>query len=171
MQQAKTSHPPKPAAAASSQDGVIDGAETGREQAFVSLCLAGQRCGVPVAAVRDILGQQPITRIPLAPPEIAGSLNLRGRIVTSIDLRRRLNLPPAPAGRTQMSLVAEQGSELYALLVDDVSEVLNLPTDRLEPPPPTLPPAWAAVSTGIYRLDDGLMAVLDVPRLLAISES
>jgi purine-binding chemotaxis protein CheW len=139
-------------------------------QTFVTLALAGQRCGVPVSAVRDILAQQTITRIPLAPPEIAGSLNLRGRIVTSIDLRRRLNLPPAPAGQPQMFLVAELGTELYALLVDDVAEVLTLPADRLEPPPPTLPPAWAAMSNGIYRLDDGLLAVLDVPRLLAISE-
>ena len=146
-------------------------ADTAYQQAYVTLTLAGQRCGVPVSAVRDILGQQPITRIPLAPPEIAGSLNLRGRIVTSIDLRRRLNLPPAPAGQQPMSLVAEHGSELYALLVDNVSEVLSLPADRLEPPPPTLPPAWATVSTGIYRLDDGLLVVLDVARLLAIGEA
>jgi purine-binding chemotaxis protein CheW len=159
MQDVKPGAPPQPA-----QDAVM-------EQAFVTLSLAGQRCGVPVAAVRDILGEQPITRIPLAPPEIAGSLNLRGRIVTSIDLRRRLNLPPTPPGKSPMSLVAEHGNELYALLVDNVSEVLSLPADRFEPLPPTLPPAWAAVSTGIYRLDDGLLAVLDVARLLAIGEA
>ena len=63
-----------------------------------TLTLAGQVCGVPVGAVRDILAEQPITRIPLAPPDIAGSLNLRGRIVTSIDLRRRLGLPEPEPG-------------------------------------------------------------------------
>ena len=66
-----------------------------QDRVFVMLTVAGQTCGVPVASVRDILGEQAITRIPLAPPEIAGSLNLRGRIVTAVDLRRRLRLPPA----------------------------------------------------------------------------
>ena len=72
-------------------------ATTAEEQVLVTLTVADQLCGVPVLAVRDILGEQTITRIPLAPPEIAGSLNLRGRIVTAIDLRRRLQLPPAPS--------------------------------------------------------------------------
>jgi purine-binding chemotaxis protein CheW len=99
---------------------------TGEEQVLVTLTVADQLCGVPVLAVRDVLGEQTITRIPLAPPEIAGSLNLRGRIVTAIDLRRRLHLPSAPAGQPRMSVVAEQGGELYALLVDQVSEVMSL---------------------------------------------
>jgi len=139
-----------------------------RERAFVTLTLAGQECGVPVEAVRDILSEQPITRIPLAPPEVAGSLNLRGRIVTTIDLRRRLDLPPAPEGASRMSVVAEQGGELYALLVDQVLEVLRLPADRLERVPPTLPPPWSQFSIGIYRLPDKLLTVLDVARLLDI---
>ena len=75
-----------------------DAATTNEDnQVLVTLTVGEQLCGVPVLAVRDILGEQTITRIPLAPPEIAGSLNLRGRIVTAIDLRRRLRLPPAPA--------------------------------------------------------------------------
>ena len=77
-----------------------DAATDEEERVFVTLTVADQLCGVPVLAVRDILGEQAITRIPLAPPEIAGSLNLRGRIVTAIDLRRRLRLPPRrPASR------------------------------------------------------------------------
>ena len=86
-------------------------------------------------AVRDVLGEQTITRIPLAPPEIAGSLNLRGRIVTAIDLRRRLRLPPPPPGAARMSVVAEQGGELYALLVDQVAEVMSLPAIGLRTQP------------------------------------
>ena len=136
---------------------------------FVTLTLADQLCGVPVLAVRDILAEQAITLIPLAPPEIAGSLNLRGRIVTAIDLRRRLNLPPAPSGRPRMSVVAEQGGELYALLVDQVSEVLRLPAHACERNPPTLAPDWAAYSAGIYRLQGRLLVVLDVARLLALT--
>src|ERR1700742_3468759 len=125
----------------------------GDEQVLVTLTVADQLCGVPGLAVRDILGEQVITRIPLAPPEVAGSLNLRGRIVTAIDLRCRLRLPPAPAGSPRMSVVAEQGGELYALLVDQVAEVMSLRASAFERNPPTLPQAWAEFSSGIYRLE------------------
>ncbi len=138
------------------------------EASFVTLTVGEQLCGIPVLGVRDILGEQTITRIPLAPPEIAGSLNLRGRIVTTIDLRRRLHLPPPPAGLKRMSVVAEQGGELYALLVDQVSEVMSLPVSQFERNPPTLSASWAAFSQGIYRLSGRLMVVLDVGRLLAL---
>jgi purine-binding chemotaxis protein CheW len=138
------------------------------EQVYVTLTVAGQLCGIPVLGVRDIL-EQPITRIPLAPPDIAGSLNLRGRIVTAIDLRRRLNLPPPEPGQKRMSVVAEQGGELYALLVDQVSEVMNLDAGLFERNPPTLERNWAMFSSGIYRLDGRLLVILDVSRLLDYS--
>ncbi|HET8995866.1 MAG TPA: chemotaxis protein CheW [Acetobacteraceae bacterium] len=152
---------------------VLDRADAAAEgeQVFVTLTLADQLCGVPVQGVRDILSEQAITRIPLAPPEIAGSLNLRGRIVTAIDLRRRLKLPPPQAGQPRMSVVAEQGGELYALLVDQVSEVMTLRADAFERNPPTLPPEWAAYSQGIFRLDGKLLVVLDVGRLLAVGKA
>jgi purine-binding chemotaxis protein CheW len=140
------------------------------EKTFVTLTVGNQLCGVPVLAVRDILAEQVITRIPLAPPEIAGSLNLRGRIVTAIDMRRRLHLPPAPPGTPRMSIVADQGGELYAFIVDQVSEVLSLPASAFERNPTTLPQTWAAFSVGIYRLQDRLLVVLDVARLLALSQ-
>ncbi|MGC1410213.1 MAG: chemotaxis protein CheW [Acetobacteraceae bacterium] len=141
------------------------------ERVFVTLTVAEQLCGVPVLGVRDILGEHAITRIPLAPTEIAGSLNLRGRIVTAIDLRRRLRLPPAPADQPRMSVVAEQAGELYALLVDQVSEVMSLKANAFERNPPTLPPAWAQFSSGIYRLEGRLLVVLDVAKLLALTEA
>ncbi len=141
------------------------------ERAFVTLMVANQLCGIPVLGVRDILGEYKITRIPLAPAEIAGSLNLRGRIVTAIDLRQRLRLPPAPVDQPRMSVVAEQGGELYALLVDQVSEVMSLKGSSFERNPPTLPPTWAQFSSGIYRLDGALLVVLDVGKLLALNET
>jgi purine-binding chemotaxis protein CheW len=152
---------------------LLDRAETAAAsedtQVLVTLTVADQLCGIPVLAVRDILGEQTITRIPLAPPEIAGSLNLRGRIVTAIDLRQRLRLPAAAPGQARMSVVAEQGGELYALLVDQVSEVLSLDASLFERNPPTLEKTWAEFSTGIFRLDGRLLVVLDVSRLLALS--
>ncbi len=141
------------------------------EHVFVTLTVADQLCGVPVLGVRDILGEHKITRIPLAPPEIAGSLNLRGRIVTAIDLRRRLHLPESATGTPRMSVVAEQGGELYALLVDQVSEVMSLKANAFERNPPTLPPEWTQFSTGIYRLDNRLLVVLDVSKLLSLNEA
>lgn len=137
--------------------------------ACVTLTVAGQLCGVPVTRVRDVLGDQPIARIPLAPPEVAGSLNLRGRIVTALDLRRRLKLPDRAAGAPRMALVTEQGAELYALLADGVHEVLDLSAELMEPAPPTLPPSWSAYAAGVARLDDRLLIVLDLDRLLALA--
>jgi purine-binding chemotaxis protein CheW len=138
------------------------------EQQFVALMLGDQLCGIPVLAVRDVLGEQTITRVPLAPREIAGSLNLRGHIVTAIDLRLRLGLPPAPPGTPRMSVVAEDAGELYALLVDRVSEVMSLKARTMEPNPPTLPPPWADLSSGICRLEGRLLVLLDVERLIRL---
>lgn len=138
---------------------------------FVTLSIAGQLCGLPVERVRDVLGPQSITRIPLALPEIAGSLNLRGRIVTAIDLRQRLGLPPAGIGSPCMSIVTEQGAELYALLVDQVTEVLTLPAAGIERLPPTLPASWRRFSSGVHRLADRLMVVLDLRQVLDLAPS
>lgn len=138
-------------------------------EVLVTLSVAGQLCGLPVQGVRDVLGPQSITRIPLALPEIAGSLNLRGKIVTAIDLRRRLGLPPAEAGAPCMSIVTEQDAALYALLVDQVTEVLTLPASGIERTPPNLPPAWRHFSTGVHRLADRLMVVLDLKHVLDLA--
>lgn len=136
---------------------------------FLTLTVAGQLCGVPVLAVRDILAAQTITRVPLAPREVAGSLNLRGRIVTAIDLRRRLGLPPREAGAAPpMSVVVEQSGELYSLLSDSVGEVLALPEEGFAANPPTLDLLWRDVSRGVHKEDERLLIVLDVDRILAI---
>lgn len=138
----------------------------GEYHEYVSVTVAKQLFGIPVLQVQDALGPQRITRVPLAPPEVAGSLNLRGRIVTAIDLRTRLKLPPLPDGERGMSVVVEQGGELYSLIVDAVGEVLSLPSSGLDHNPTTLDPTWRDVSAGIYRLDKILLMVLDVARVL-----
>jgi purine-binding chemotaxis protein CheW len=136
---------------------------------FVSVTVAGQLFGIPVLQVQDVLGPQRITRIPLAPPEVAGSLNLRGRIVTAIDLRIRLRLPRLPEGQRGMSVVVDYGGELYSVMVDAVGEVLSLRAENAERNPATLDPIWRDVSGGIYRLDKSLLIVLDVARVLDFS--
>ncbi len=146
---------------------MVGRAEAG-EQVFLTLTVAGQGCAVPVLLVRDVLGPQAITRIPLAPPEVAGSLNLRGRIVTAVDLRLRLGLAARPPGAVAMSVVVEQGGELYSLLVDEVGEVIPLPAAGFEPNPPTLDPLWREVSRGVHRQEDRLLIALEVERVLAI---
>ena len=144
----------------------VAGVDHAAGETFLTLTVAGQDCGVPVLAVRDVLGAQAITRIPLAPPEVAGSLNLRGRIVTAIDLRRRLGLPPRMAGESAMSVVVEQQGELYSLLADTVGEVMALPREGFAPNPPTLDPLWREISRGVHRQDGRLLVVLDVERVL-----
>ena len=132
---------------------------------YVSIFIAGQMFGIPVLQVQDVLGPQRITRIPLAPAEVAGSLNLRGRIVTAIDVRTRLKL------QASMSVVVDQGGEQYSLLVDNVGEVLSLSSGTYERNPATLDMAWRDVSNGIHRLDGNLLIILDVARLLDFATS
>lgn len=153
-------------------------ATTEGNQDFVTMFIEGQMFGIPVLVVQDVLGPHKITRIPLAPPEVAGSLNLRGRIVTAIDVRMRLRLrsrkaPEAvvAANSESMSVVVDLKGELYSLRVDSVGEVLSLPAAQFERNPPTLDPLWREFSTGIFRLQDKLLVVLDVPRLLDFSRS
>jgi purine-binding chemotaxis protein CheW len=141
---------------------------SGESQDYVTMTIADQLFGIPVLTVQDVLGSQRITRIPLAPPEVAGALNLRGRIVTAMDVRRRLDLPGREQGKAGMSVVVDHNGELYSLIVDSVGEVLSLPNEAFERNPATLDPKWREVSAGIYRLDGKLLVVLEVSRLLDI---
>ena len=144
--------------------------QTGTAEAdlVLTISVGGQACGVPVLAVRDVLGPQSITPIPLAPPEVEGAMNLRGRIVTAVDLRRRLGLSARQPGAQPMSVVVEHGGELYALLADTVGEVVPLPATGRDANPPTLDPLWRDVSRGVHRRDGELLILLDVDRVLAI---
>ena len=140
----------------------------GEAELVLTFSVGGQSCGVPVLSVRDVLGPQSITPIPLAPAEIEGAMNLRGRIVTAVDLRRRLGLPGRAEGAQPMSIVVEQGGELYAMLADEVGEVLPLSAADRAPNPPTLDHLWREVWRGVQRRDGQLLILLDVERLLAI---
>lgn len=142
--------------------------DTARE--YVTMVIAHQLFGIPVLQVQDVLGPQRITKIPLAPREVAGSLNLRGRIVTAINVRGRLDLPPRPEDLREMSIVVEHQNELYSLIVDQVGEVLSLDANEYERSPATMNARWREVSQGIYRLEEGLLVILDIPRLLSFAK-
>lgn len=142
---------------------------SGQSKDYLTIIIAGQMFGVPVLQVQDVLGTQKVTRIPLAPPEVAGSLNLRGRIVTAIDVRKRLGLEASAADgppAKNMSVVIEHENELYSLVIDRVGDVLTLYDKDFEHNPPTLDPLWRGVSQGIYRLEKQLLVILDVARLI-----
>ena len=140
-------------------------------QGLVSMRVGPQLFGVPVLEVRDVINQTSIDLVPLAPAEVAGLLNLRGRIVTAVDMRRRLGLPPRGAEMAFMCVIVEHGGELYALLVDDVGDVLWLSADVYEPVPVTLPPAWGALCSGLYRLQDDLLLPLAISEVLTLGPS
>lgn len=139
------------------------------EQEYLSFTIAGQFFGIPVLNVQDVLNSRPLARIPLAPKEVAGSLNLRGRIVTAIDMRCRLGIQNSSADSKHMSIVIEHDGELYSLVVDGVGDVLRLRDATFEANPATLHPAWKELSLGVHRLDGQLMLVLDVERVLTFA--
>ena len=148
----------------SASDALVIGSADYRD--YVTMSIADQLFGIPVLKVQDVLGPQAITRVPLAPPEVAGSLNLRGRIVTAIDVRLRLGLERRTSEKPPMSVVVEHEGELYSLLVDTVGEVLSLNVKDYQRNPPTLNPRLRDFSDGIYRLNGSLLVVLSVASLL-----
>lgn len=133
---------------------------------YVTATIRGQLCGIPVMKVQDVLGPQQITPIPLSVPEVAGSLNLRGRVVTAVDLRVRMGLEARDEEDKGMSVVVEHENELYSLMVDSVGEVLKMSDKDFERSPQTLDALWRSYSEGIFRLETGLLVVLDVQNLL-----
>jgi purine-binding chemotaxis protein CheW len=135
-------------------------------EGFVTVVTGGQLFGLPLDRVRDVFVPRGLSIVPLAPPEIAGLLNLRGRIVTAIDLRLRLGLPAREDGATPVAVGIEERGELYGLIVDRVGDVLRLERSTYEPNPANLDQRWGAVCAGVHRLDRELMVVLDVDKIL-----
>ncbi len=137
-------------------------------QMFVTTRIERQLIGIPVRFVRDVLRGQKVTPIPLSPPEVSGSLNLRGRIVTVIDVRRRLRLTEMDLNTKYMFVVVEHKGELYSLMVDHVGDVLTAPTAAIEKVPANLGGAWKEVASGIYKMSDELLVIVDVETLLKL---
>ena len=133
---------------------------------YVTVMIGTQLFGLPISRVQDVFVPDRITRVPLAEPEIAGVLNLRGRIVTAIDMRRRLGLPPRTDDKPSMAVGIELKGESYGLLIDTVGEVMKLGDATRESNPVNLDSRLARVSGGVHRLDGQLMVILDVDHVL-----
>lgn len=136
---------------------------------LVTMRIDKQLFGVPVQHVRDVLREQKVAHIPLAAPEIEGSINLRGRIVTVINMRKRLKLQPKETNTPHMFVVVEYRNELYSLMVDSVGDVMTINEDQIEKSPANLSSNWRDVASGITRLQGDLLVVMDAAALLTIT--
>lgn len=132
---------------------------------LVSFRVGEQWFGVTVEAVQEVLANHTVARVPLAPPEVAGLLNLRGQLVTAMDMHRLVgsgsDLTEAP-----MSVVVRDGDEMFSLLADEVGDVVAVSGQSVEPLPSTLDTCWRGASDGLVRWPGGLLAILDPYRLL-----
>lgn len=129
---------------------------------FTTFWLGDHLYGIEVQRVREVLRQQAITRVPLAPPAIAGLINLRGQVVTTIDLRKRMNAVPDETSGELMLVVVLVDEAPLALVVDRIGAVVDVKDDQFEPPPDTLTGSARELVLGAYKLDRQLLLSLDV---------
>ena len=124
--------------------------------------LDGDLYGVEVEHVQEVLRSQVLTRVPLAPPAVAGLINLRGQVVTAIELRERLGRPPRPEGTDAVVIVVRLHGEAVSLLVDSIADVVDVDATDFEAPPDTLDGQARELIRGAYKLDGQLLLALDV---------
>jgi len=138
---------------------------TGQQQ-FSTFFVDSFFFGVEVEKVQEVLRHQEMTQVPLAPPVVRGLINLRGQIVTALDLRHRLELSEAPPGRLPMNVVIRTADGPVSLLVDDIGDVVEAGEDTFEHPPDTLNQSARAMIRGVHKLNDRLMHVLDTEKVV-----
>jgi purine-binding chemotaxis protein CheW len=139
-------------------------------QRFCTLLLDGHVFAVPLAKVQEVIQIGQTTRVPLAPDVVSGVLNLRGHIVSVIDLRRRLGFPDRQPEQPSMNIVVRTNEGAVSFLVDEIGDVLELELQALESPPATLQGIAREVVRGVYKLEDRLVVVVDIDRLADIGE-
>ena len=139
-----------------------------RTQQFATFWLDGHLYGLEVEHVQEVLRAQSLTRVPQAPPAVAGLLNLRGQVVTAIELRERLGLPRRAEGQSAILIVVRLHGEVVSLLVDTIGDVVDVAGDDFELPPDTLDGAVRQLIRGAYKLDGQLLLALDVHRAAGV---
>ena len=136
------------------------------EQQFCTFYLNGFLFGIEVEKVQEVIRHQAMTGVPLAPKLIGGLINLRGQIVTAIDLRLRLGLPERKADELPMNVVARSEDGAVSLLVDEIGDVVEVSDDAFEVPPDTLQGEARELVHGVYKLKERLLLVLDTARAI-----
>ncbi len=134
---------------------------------YCTFFLDGLFFGVDVQQVQEVLRHQQMTPVPLAPESVRGLINLRGQIVTALDLRKKLGLPPRSGGKPPMNIVIRSAEEAVALLVAEIGDVVDVEDGRFERPPETLQGSARALIPGAYKLDHRLLLILDVEKAVA----
>jgi len=145
-------------------------APSGPLEEYVTVIIADQLFGLPINRVSDVFMLTDMTVVPLSIPEIAGVLNLRGRIVTAIDMRQRLGLPPRAQDEVAMAVGIEMNRENFGLVIDRIGDVLHLPVNDFDANPVNLDPRWKSVAQSIFMLDSELLVILDVDRVLDLGD-
>lgn len=135
---------------------------------YCTFYLAGLVFGVEVRQVQEVIRYQEMTAVPLAPPVIQGLINLRGQIVTAIDLRKRLELPPRKEGQLPMNVVVNCSGGTVSLLVDEIGDVMETEEKNFAPVPETLSGVSRELVTRVYKLQKGLLLLLDVERAVDV---
>ncbi len=139
-----------------------------QKKAYVTFRITGQMFGIAVEQVQDVLRRQKLTPIPLAPKKVKGAVNLRGRIVTVINLREALGLPFQEGVTPPMNIVVEHRGELFSLWVDSVGDVLTLSEDDFDKTPGNLSGDWQQFVQAVYQLENELLLILDVAAIIRI---
>jgi purine-binding chemotaxis protein CheW len=141
------------------------------QQQFCTFFIQGMMFGVEVETVQEVIRHQEMTVVPLAPDAIAGLINLRGQIVTAIDLRRRLGVKDRSENELPMNVVVRTGEGAVSLLVDEIGDVLEVSENDFENAPNTLGGNSRELIRGVYKLKHQLLLVLDTSRSVNISAS
>jgi purine-binding chemotaxis protein CheW len=132
---------------------------------FCTFYLGTLLFGVELKGVQEVIRSQEMTKVPLAPAAVSGLINLRGQIVTAVDLRRRLELGPGQLGTLAMNVVVRSADGSASLLVDEIGEVVEVAETTFEPPPETLQGSVRSMIVGVHKLNDQLLHVLDIEKV------
>ena len=136
---------------------------------FCTFTLHDFTFGIEVQAIQEVILYQAMTAVPLAPSTVRGLINLRGQIVTAIDLRTRLGLPPRGGEVLPMNVIVRTPDGAVSLLVDEIGDVVEVDPDLYEPPPETLEPGARELVSGVYKLADRLLLILDVDGAVTVT--